>query len=96
MNSNAAPDAQAAGFQGQVPPVTSVVTEVIGMLVLVAHAYMDETKGRAADLSSAEVAIDVASLSFDRIKERLTADERLALTQLLTETRLAFVKRREM
>ncbi|HEY9084713.1 MAG TPA: DUF1844 domain-containing protein [Candidatus Tyrphobacter sp.] len=95
MSTHAAPDAQAAGFQGQVPPVTSVMTEVIGMLVLSAHAYMGEKEGREGDLPSAEVAIDVASLAFERVKERLTAEERLAITQLLTETRLAFVKRRE-
>jgi hypothetical protein len=92
MNSQAAPDAQAAGFEGQIPPVAAIVTEVVGSLTLAAHAYMSEG---AADLDAAGVAIDVASLAFDRVKERLSADERLALTQLLTETRLAYVKRRE-
>lgn len=95
MSANTAPDAQAAGFQGQVPPVTAVMTEVIGMLVLSAHAYLGEREGHAGDVSSAEIAIDVASLAFERIKECLTADERLALTQLLTETRLAFVRTRD-
>lgn len=92
MSSQAAPDAQAAGIEGQVPPVTAIVTEIVGSLALAAHAYMADG---STDLASAGVAIDVASLAFERIKERLSADERLAITQLLTETRLAYVKRRE-
>ncbi len=92
MNSHAAPDAQAAGFEAQVPPVPAIVTEIVGSLALAAHAYMSDG---AADLDSAGIAIDVASLAFDRVKERLAADERLAMTQLLTETRLAYVRRRE-
>ena len=92
MSSQAAPDAQAPGFEGQIPSVNAIVTEVVGSLALAAHAYMSDA---ALDLDSAGVAIDVASLAFDRIKERLTADERLAITQLLTETRLAYVRRRE-
>lgn len=92
MGSQAAPDAQAAGTEGQVPSVAAIVTEIVGSLALAAHAYMSDS---SSDLASAGVAIDVASLAFDRVKERLSVDERLALTQLLTETRLAYVKRRE-
>jgi uncharacterized membrane protein len=92
VSSQAAPGAQEAGFEGQVPPVTAIVTELVGSLALAAHAYMREG---SADLASAGIAIDVASLAFERIKERLSADERLAVTQLLTETRLAYVRRRE-
>lgn len=94
MSSHSAPDAQAAGMQGQVPPIAVVMTEVIGMLCLAAHTYLREGEGREADLPSTQVAIDVASLAFDRIKERLSADERLAITDLLTQTRLAFVRKR--
>ncbi|MHB8433027.1 MAG: hypothetical protein ACYDCA_05390 [Candidatus Tyrphobacter sp.] len=94
MSSPTAPEAKASGFQGQVPSVAEVVSEVIGSLALAAHAYMDEASG-AGDLASAEVAIDVASLAFDRIRERLGAEQRLAIAQLLTETRLAYVRRRE-
>lgn len=74
------------------PPVTAVVSEIVGSLALAAHAYMAEG---SSDLASAGIAIDVASLAFERIKEKLSAEERLAITQLLTETRLAYVKRRE-
>ena len=94
MSSETAQDAQAPGFQGQIPSVAAIVEEIIGSLALAAHAYMGET-AEASDLASAEIAIDIASLAFERIKERLSADERLAITQLLTETRLAFVRRRE-
>ena len=94
MSSPTAPEAKASGFQGQVPPIAEVVSEIVGSLALAAHAYMGEASG-AADLASAGVAIDVASLAFERIRERLTTEQRLAITQLLTETRLAYVRRRE-
>ncbi|MGH7738402.1 MAG: hypothetical protein ACREMP_11135 [Candidatus Tyrphobacter sp.] len=68
------------------------MNEVIASLAVAAHAYMADEK---CDLSAAGVAIDVASLAFDRIKESLAASERLAITQLLTETRLDYVRRRE-
>ncbi len=90
MSSQAAPDAEAAAIDGQVPPVTAIATEIVGSLSLTALAYAD-----ANDLDSAGVAIDIASAAFERVKERLSADERLAITQLLTETRLAYVRKRE-
>ncbi len=94
MSSQAAPEAEASGFQGQVPPIAEVVSEIVGSLALAAHAYMSDVSG-TVDLASAGVAIDVASLAFERVRERLTAEQRLAITQLLTETRLAYVRRRE-
>lgn len=88
-----APQAQ-AGFQGQIPPVEPLLTEVIATLSLAAHAYMTESEGRQPDRASAEVAIDVATAAFERVKERLRPEERLAMTQMLTETRLTFVRKR--
>jgi cation transport regulator ChaB len=82
------------GFQGQIPPVESLLSEVIATLALAAHAYLTEDEGRKADHSSAEVAIDVATAAFERVKERLGADQRLAITQVLTETRMTFVRKR--
>jgi hypothetical protein len=82
------------GFQGQIPPVEPLVSEVIATLVLAAHAYLTEEDGRAPDRPSAEIAIDVATAAFERVKERLPADQRLAITQMLTETRLTFVRQR--
>lgn len=83
-----------AGFQGQIPPVEPLLSEVIATLALAAHAYLTEEEGRKADHESAEVAIDVASAAFERVKERLQPEQRLAITQMLTETRLTFVRTR--
>ena len=84
------------GFQGQIPPVEPLLTEVIATLSLAAHAYLTEGEGRESDHSSAEVAIDVATAAFERVKERLRPEERLAITQMLTETRMTFVRKRGM
>jgi hypothetical protein len=90
----AAPDVEGAGFQGQIPPVEPLITEVIATLALAAHAYLTDKEGTHADHPSAEIAIDVASAAFERVKERLQPDQRLAITQMLTETRLTFVRKR--
>jgi hypothetical protein len=82
------------GFQGQIPPVEPLLSEVIATLALAAHAYLTEEEGRKADHLSAEIAIDVATSAFERVKERLTPDQRLAITQMLTELRLTFVRSR--
>lgn len=93
MTSRAA-DPQTQGFQGQIPPVEPLLTEVIATLSLAAHAYLTEADEREPDCASAEVAIDVASAAFERVKERLRPEQRLAITQMLTETRLTFVRKR--
>lgn len=93
---SAAPDAQASGFQGQIPPIEPLLTEVIATLALAAHAYLSDNDGKEPDFRAAETAIDVASTAFERVKERLRPDERLAITQMLTETRLTFVRKRGM
>jgi hypothetical protein len=82
------------GFQGQIPPVEPLLSEVIATLALAAHAYLTEEEGRKADHQSAQIAIDVATAAFERVKERLPADQRLAITQMLTETRMMFVRQR--
>ena len=83
-----------AGFVGQIPPVEPLIAEVISTLSLAAHAYLTESGDRQSDHASAEVAIDVASAAFERVKERLSTQERLAITQMLTETRMTFVRKR--
>ncbi|MBV8154882.1 MAG: hypothetical protein JO029_16295 [Candidatus Eremiobacteraeota bacterium] len=88
-----APEGQ-AGFVGQIPPVEPLIAEVISTLSLAAHAYLTEAEGRNPDHASAEVAIDIASAAFERVKERLRSEERLAITQMLTETRMTFVRKR--
>jgi hypothetical protein len=87
------PPAQ-GGFQGQIPPVEPLISEVVATLSLAAHAYLTEGEGRQADNASAEIAIDIASAAFERVKERLRPEERLAMTQMLTETRMTFVRKR--
>jgi hypothetical protein len=76
------------------PPVEPLLTEVIATLALAAHGYLADEGGRQPDIASAEVAIDVATAAFERVKDRLEPNERLAITQMLTETRLTFVRKR--
>ncbi len=92
-NSAASPDTY-GGFQGPIPPVEPLLAEVITALALAAHAYLTEGEAHEPDHASAEVAIDVATAAFERVKERLSPNERLAITQMLTETRLTFVRKR--
>ena len=91
-----APETQASGFQGQIPALEPLLSEVIATLALAAHAYLADNDGRIPDFDAAQTAIDVASVAFERVKERLRPDERLAITQMLTETRLTFVRKRGM
>lgn len=78
----------------QVPPVEVLLTDVVARLSLAAHAYLVTEEGEQARMTDAEIAIDVATTAFERFKERLRPEERLAITQLLTETRMAFVRKR--
>lgn len=82
-------------LDAKVPPVEVLAADTIARLCLAAHAYLDEDSGQpGAGAASAEAAIDIASSAFERVKERLRPQERLAITQLLTETRMTFVKKR--
>jgi hypothetical protein len=94
MSTRPASDLEGAGFQGQIPPVEPLLSEVIATLALAAHAYLTGEEGGEPDHSSAEIAIDVATAAFERVKERLRPEQRLAITQMLTETRLTFVRKR--
>jgi hypothetical protein len=94
--SSQAPGVETTGFQGQIPPLEPLLTEVIATLALAAHHYLSEQDGNAPDYRAADIAIEVATVAFERIKERLRPDERLAITQMLTETRLTFVRKRGM
>ena len=78
----------------QMPPIEVLVTDAVARLTLAAHAYLFGEEGKQADLPAAEIAIDVATSAYERVKERLRPEERLAITQLLTETRMAFVRKR--
>ena len=77
-----------------IPSIEVLLTDEIARLSLAAHVYLADEEGKQPDLQSAETAIDVAAATFERVKERLRPEERLAITQLLTETRMTFVKKR--
>jgi hypothetical protein len=93
MSSQAPPQGE-SGFVGQIPAVEPLLTEVIATLSLAAHAYLSDREGQEPDFGSAEIAIDTATAAFERVKERLRAEERLSIAQMLTETRLTFVRKR--
>lgn len=78
----------------QMPPVEDLVTDTVARFTLAAHGYLADEEGKQADLPAAEIAIDVASSAYERVKERLRPEDRLAITQLLTETRMTFVRKR--
>jgi len=78
----------------QMPSIEELITDDIARLALAAHVFLSDEEGKQSDLSSAEIAIDVAGSAFERVKERLKPEERLAITQLLTETRMTFVRKR--
>ena len=76
------------------PSVEMLASDTIARFCLAAHAYLSDEEGKQPALDDAGIAIDVASSAFERVKERLRPEERLAQTQLLTETRMTFVKKR--
>ncbi|MHB8153414.1 MAG: hypothetical protein ACYDA5_02380 [Vulcanimicrobiaceae bacterium] len=96
MGSQAPPhEAHATGFQGQIPAIEPLLSELIATLALAALAYLAEDDGEP-DWEAADIAVDMAATAFERVKERLSTDQRLALTQMLTETRMTFVRKRGM
>ncbi len=95
MSARVGAPAETTGFQGAIPAVEPLASEVVATLALAAHAYLD-SEGREPDYPSAEVAIDIATAAFERVKERLGPEERLAMAQMLTETRMTFVRKRGM
>ncbi len=77
------------------PPIDALLGETVATLVYAAMAYLDTPQSDGVpDLPSAELAVDVAGLAFDRIASRLRPDARGALTAMLTDARLAIVKKR--
>ena len=78
------------------PPVEALLSEITATLGVAAYAYMGEgpTAFESADLGAAEIAIDIASASFERIREKLPAETRLAMTDMLTNVRMTFVRKR--
>ena len=77
------------------PPVEDLLGETVATLLYAAAAYLEpRAESATPDLASAEVAVDVAGIAFDRIASRLRPDARGALTVMLTDMRLAIVRKR--
>jgi hypothetical protein len=77
------------------PAVEDLLGETVATLLYAAAAYLEpRAEGASSDLASAELAVDVAGIAFDRITSRLRPDARGALTVMLTEARLAIVRKR--
>ena len=77
------------------PAIEDLLGETVATLLYAAAAYVEPRDGTSPpDLGSAELAVDVAGSTFDRIASRLRPDARGALTVMLTEARLAIVRKR--
>ena len=79
------------------PPVEALVGEVVATLVYAARAYLGEgAEGETGtiDFEAADLAIGVAVHAFEAVQPRLRTDERSALAGMLTELRMAYVRKR--
>lgn len=78
------------------PPVEALVGEVVATLVYAARAYLgDGAEGEtSADFEAADLAIGVAAHAFEAVQPRLRTEERVALAGMLTELRMAYVRKR--
>jgi hypothetical protein len=78
-----------------VPRVEDVVSEFVATLALIAHAYLEPSdKNTPPDLASACLAIDTAGDAFDRVAGRLKHEQRTALSGVLTDIRMTYVRKR--
>ena len=82
-----APEAPAA------PPIDALAAELIATLAIAAEAYLEPRDGQP-DVESAILACDIAGVAFERIAPRFGSDERRTFGALLTNLRLAIVKKR--
>jgi hypothetical protein len=77
------------------PPIDALLGETVASLLYAAAAYLEPRQSDVpSDLESAELAVDIAGLTFDRIASRLRPEARGALTVMLTDARLAIVRKR--
>jgi hypothetical protein len=79
------------------PPIDALLTELVATLAFAAHGYLAGEPGvekPTPDLDAAGLAIDVAGAVFDRVRERLGPQERAAVAGMLTDIRMAFVRKR--
>ena len=76
------------------PPLEIVLSEVVATLAFAAHSYLAPEGEGTPDFFAAEAAIDIAAAAFERISARLSPAERSAMTALLTDLRMTFVRKR--
>jgi hypothetical protein len=77
------------------PPIEDVLSEVVISLAFAAHNYLEPAgEGARPDLGSAEIAIDAAAAAFERISSRLDEARRTALSGVLADVRMSFVRKR--
>jgi hypothetical protein len=78
------------------PPIDALLGETVATLLYAAMSYLEPPPGgtEQSDLASAELAVDVAGLVFERVTSRLRPDARGAITAMLTDARLAIVRKR--
>jgi hypothetical protein len=78
-----------------VPPVEDVLSEVVVTLAFAAAAYLEPPEqGTQPDLVAAGIAIDAAGSAFERISPRLRPEQRTALSGILADVRMTFVRKR--
>ncbi len=73
-----------------------VLSEFVATLAALAHAYLEPPVGEGVEpeLAAAEIVIDIAGRTYDRIESRLGPADRSAVARLLTDLRLSYVKKR--
>jgi hypothetical protein len=77
------------------PAIDVLLGETVATLLYAAHAYLEPRQPEATpDVASAEIAVDVAGLAFERVATRLRPEASGALMAMLTEARLAIVRKR--
>jgi hypothetical protein len=77
------------------PPVEDVLSEVVISLAFAALTYLEPAgEGTEPDLGAAEIAIDAAGAAYERIAPRLDESRRTALSSVLTDVRMNFVRKR--
>jgi hypothetical protein len=82
--------------QAIAPPVEALVGELVATLAYAARSYLgdEETAETQPDFSSADLAISLAANAFEAVQSRLRTEDRSALQGMLTDLRLAYVRKR--
>jgi hypothetical protein len=77
------------------PAIEDVLSEVVISLAFAAHTYLEPAgDGAQPDLAAAEIAIDTAAAALERIAPRLDEARRTALSGVVAEVRMGYVRKR--